>query len=252
MSMTPDSGGTATGQAQQELERAKGEAGHIASEAAEAARDRGREQLDSIKHRTADRAEELADAIDSTASDLESGDSGAAVSGYGHSMAEMMRRFAGGLREQEIEDFASELAGFARRSPASFLAGSVALGFGVSRFLKATSQRPAEHYGSDRWADDEDDFDEEYLFDEEQELDTTLEPSASPEVSSYAAGEPWPEDRGNERPGASSQTQHTSPAIGDPPRSEYKSGATSEPAAQRSNLEGDAERRDISGGPDRE
>jgi vacuolar-type H+-ATPase subunit H len=251
MSMTPDSGGTGTGQAQQELDRARSEAGHIASEAAEAAKERGREQFDNVKRRTADRAEELADAIDSTASDLESSDTGSAVSGYGHSMAEMMRRFAGGLREQEIEEFASQLALFAPRSPGSFLAGSVALGFGVSRFLKATSQRSAEHYRDDRWADDEDDLEEEYLFDEEDELDTTLEPSASPEVSRYTPGEPWPEDRSNETPGTASPTQPASSAIGQPPRSEYTAGATGAAAAD-SNLEGDAERRDISGGQDRE
>lgn len=248
MSTTPDSGGTS--QAQQELERAKRDAGHIASDATEAAKERGREEIDSVKRRAADRAEEFADALDSTADDLGNGSS--PVSGYGHNMAEMMRRFAGGLREQEIEEFASQLAGFARRNPASFLAGSVALGFGMSRFLKATSQRPAHEYG--RGEEYSDDFDEDYLFDEfdeEEERDMTLEPSASPEVSTYAPGEPWPADRGNERPGAASPSQHTSPAAGTS-STEYTPGATGAPASSQSNLSGDTERRDTSGGFNRE
>lgn len=261
MSTTPESGGGA-GQTQQELERAKSDAAHMASDAAEAAKERGREQADTLKHRTAERAEELADAIESTAQDLESGNGDSAISGYGQSMATMMRRFAGGLREQEIEDFASELAGFARRNPGGFLAGSVALGFGVSRFLKATSQRSPEYYrGDDRFADDEEDFDEEYWFDEEDEIDTdtTLRPADSPEVSTYAPGQTWPEDRGNERPGAASATRHTAPGFSEPgiseptgsAGSEYRAGSTGAPAADSENIEGDAERRDTGGEPGR-
>ena len=226
MSTTPGSGGT-SGQTKQEIERTRREASHIASDAAEAARERGREQFDTAKNRTADRAEEIADAIESTASELDSGN-GDNISGYGHSMAEMMRRFAGGLREQDIEDFASELAGFARRSPGSFLAGSVALGFGVSRFLKATSDRPSDEYyrgrGDELYADE--DLEEEYWFDEEDELDTTLQPAASPEVSRRTGDEPWPEDRGNERPGAASSTRHTAPGAGTSSGSTSGTGAS--------------------------
>jgi hypothetical protein len=194
----------------------------------------------------------LADAIDSTADDLESDGDSSTVSNYGHSMADMMRRFAGGLREHEIEEFASQLAVFARRSPATFLAGSVALGFGVSRFLKATSQRPADEYrhsaDDDYLMDDEEYFDEEYLFEEEDSLDTTLQPSPSPDVTTPSAGSRWPEDQGNERPGAASPSQHTTPAASG--SSEYSTGATGAPASSRSNPSGSsvADRRgDLSG-----
>jgi vacuolar-type H+-ATPase subunit H len=248
MPTTPESGGTAAGPARHEMERAKSEAAHIASDAAEAAKERGREQLDSLRRRTADRADEIADAIESTAQDLESG-GGEALSGYERSMAAMMRRFAGGLREQDIEDFASELAVFARRNPGSFLAGSVALGFGVSRFLKATSRRPPEHYyGSERFAEEDEDFDEEYWSDED-ELDTTLQPSASPEVSPYAAGQTWPEDRGNERPGAASPTEHGAPAVSEPPSG--SAAPENRTGASREIPERDAERRDTSAEPGR-
>ena len=217
MSTTPHSGSDR--EIQQELERANSEASELASSAADAAKRRGQDYADRVKDSAAEQADELASAIESTADDLETSDGGEMIAGYGRSLAELMRRFAGGLREHEIEEFAGELATFARRNPASFLAGSVALGFGVSRFLKATSTRSVEAYGYD----DED----EYLLDEldedeyEIELDDSDEPMSSD--SRYASAEgtelggedTWPEDRGRERPGAASPTEHWSPSVSD-------------------------------------
>ncbi len=137
MSDTPFEGQSAT---KEELERAKREMHELRG----AALDRGREEMESAKNRVADRAEAIAEAVESTADELESNGDGA-VSGYGRSLASMMRQLAGGLRENDIESFARELAGFARRNPGAFLAGSVALGFGLSRFMKASGRR-AEHY----------------------------------------------------------------------------------------------------------
>lgn len=212
MSTTPHSGSDR--EIQQELERAKSEASQLASSAAQAAKQRGQEAADRMKDTAAERADEFASALESTAEDLETSDGGEMIAGYGRSLAELMRRFAGGLREHEIEEFASQLATFARRNPASFLAGSVALGFGMSRFLKATSTRSLESYGYDD--------DDEYLFDEEDEFEVELD-DADDMTSDprYASGESesgtdtWPEDRGRERPGSASPTDHWSPSISD-------------------------------------
>ncbi|MFO7287250.1 MAG: hypothetical protein C0P79_010375 [Gammaproteobacteria bacterium] len=180
---------------EREIERTKREAARLASDAAKSAKDRGKETLDEAKRKAADRADEVASALESTAADLESSDG--AMAGYGRSLAELMKRFAGGLRENDIEDFAAELAAFARRNPASFLAGSVALGFGVSRFLKATSARPIE----DDYDDDFDD-DETWLEGDEEELY-----AGRSEIES----ERWPEAPGPERPGAGSSSAHWAP-----------------------------------------
>src|SRR5690606_1293725 len=107
-------------------------------------------------------------------------------------------------------------------------------------------------YRDERWADDEDELEEEYLFDEEDELETSLEPSASPGVSRYASGERWPQDQSDEGAGEASATQHPASTMGEPPRSDYSAGATGAAAAERGTVEGDAERRDMSGGQDRE
>jgi len=202
---------------QRELERTKREASELASSTADAAKRRGRESADRMKDTAAERAEELASALESTADDLDESDGGEMIAGVERSLAELMRRFAGGLREHEIEEFAGQLATFARRNPATFLAGSVALGFGVSRFLKATSTRSVEDYGYGGYDDD----DEYFLDEDEYELEVELGDDADPSTSSDspyvgAAGsdtETWPEDRERERPGAGSATDHWSPSV---------------------------------------
>ena len=103
---------------------------------AAAARDSSMEKLEGAKAQLAEGADRVADAVERTAENLE-GDGGDAVSGFGRSLAGMMRHLAGGLRERDIEQFARELGATARQNPGVFLAGSVALGFGVARFFKA-------------------------------------------------------------------------------------------------------------------
>ena len=113
-----------------------------ASDLAAAARDRGMEQLEGAKGQLAEGAERVAAAVERTADELE-GDGDDAISGFGRSLAGLMRQLSGGLRERDIEQFAGELGELARRNPGVFLAGSVALGFGVARFFKARPQRGA-------------------------------------------------------------------------------------------------------------
>lgn len=116
------------------------ERGHDAGELAAAARDRGMEQLETAKAQLADEAERVAAAVERTADELE-GDGDEGISGFGHSAASLMRQLAGGLRERDVEEFAGELGALARRNPGVFLAGSVALGFGIARFFKARAPR---------------------------------------------------------------------------------------------------------------
>lgn len=147
----------------QKMRRATDRIGQEAQDMVRAARDEGKRAIDDVKNRAADRADEMARAADAAASELESSGDGA-VSGYGHSLASMMRQLAGGLRDRDIEDFAAELAQFARRHPAAFLAGSVAVGFGIARILKAQNGgsfvrragSETEHYG------DYGDYDDDY------------------------------------------------------------------------------------------
>jgi hypothetical protein len=112
---------------------------HDGAELAAAALDRGKEQLEAAKGQLADGAERVAAAVDRTADEL---DDDGSLSGFGHSIASLMRQLSGGLRERDVEQFAGELGTLARRNPGVFLAGSVALGFGIARFFKARPPIP--------------------------------------------------------------------------------------------------------------
>jgi hypothetical protein len=117
-------------------ETTRNEPAQDAADLAAAARERGMEHLDSAKGQLAEGAERVAAAVDRTADELEGGGDNA-ISGFGHSVASVMRQLAGGLRERDVDEFARELGALARRNPGVFLAGCVALGFGIARFFKA-------------------------------------------------------------------------------------------------------------------
>lgn len=114
----------------------RNEQGQERADLAAAAVDRGMEQLENAKGQLAEGADRVAAAVERTADALDEDGEGA-ISGFGRSVASLTRQLAGGLRERDIEDFARELGTLARRNPGVFLAGSVALGFGMARFFKA-------------------------------------------------------------------------------------------------------------------
>jgi hypothetical protein len=121
------------------------ERGQNGADIAAGLRERGFEQAEHAKDRLADGAERAAAAVERTAEEFE-GD--AALSGAGRSIASLMRQFAGGLRERDVNQFAHELGAMARRNPGMFLGGSVALGFGIARFFKADSSARSRYPNS--------------------------------------------------------------------------------------------------------
>ena len=54
--------------------------------------------------------------------------------------AEQVDRLAHFLDEREVSEIVGEIEGFARRQPALFLGGAVAVGFVTARFLKSSSR----------------------------------------------------------------------------------------------------------------
>jgi hypothetical protein len=146
---------------------------------AAAARDQGIEQLENAKGQLADGAERIAAAVDRTADELAEDNEGA-ISGYGRSLANLMRQLAGGLRERDIEQFAGELGLLARRNPGMFLAGSVALGFGVARFFKARAPQRESGYDQQDDARAEESrgtFADRREFDPDESLDLSANPA---------------------------------------------------------------------------
>ena len=80
--------------------------------------------------------EGIAGSMDAAAAHLSQEDM-TRLSGYVHDMAQSLTGFAGTLRERSGDEMLQDISAMARRNPALFLGGSVALGFGLSRFARA-------------------------------------------------------------------------------------------------------------------
>jgi hypothetical protein len=205
-----------------------------AGDLAAAARDRGMEQLEGAKGRLAEGAERVAAAVDRTADELED-DGDDTISGFGRSLASMMRQLSGGLRERDIEQFAGELGSLARRNPGGFLAGSVALGFGVARFFKARAPQNRGRYDYDGLGRDVDgqtpaDRDE---YDADESLDLSGNPEA---IARREAGEAERVTTGNSTATSDGGTSNAASPSAAEERSSTKSRAAgkSKVKAQRS------------------
>ena len=63
---------------------------------------------------------------------------------YVHSVADRLESASSSLRERSIDDLVSSFSSFARRQPAAAFAGSVVVGFALSRLLKASVASPEQ------------------------------------------------------------------------------------------------------------
>lgn len=71
-----------------------------------------------------------------------------AVSEYAERAVDSLDSVAQALREQDMRALVGQVEDFARRQPVLFLAGSVAIGFAVARFLKSSSQGHGQGSGA--------------------------------------------------------------------------------------------------------
>jgi hypothetical protein len=202
-------------------ETTRNEGAEVGADLVAAARDRGMQELEGAKGQLAEGAERVASAVDRTADALEE-DGDNAISGFGHSVASLMRQLAGGLRERDVEDFARELADLARRNPGVFLAGSVALGFGIARFFKArvpqSSYRDAG-WQSGGWQESQEFSGGNRAYDAEEHLDLSATSTQRRETQSGASrGSGWRDDSNTQAgslQGTSSSQSGSAPSQGD-------------------------------------
>lgn len=103
-------------------------------------RDDVRQTVDHARKGAASRVEGVAGSIDAAASHLDEVDMGR-MSGYVHDMAASLGGLADDLRSKSGDEMLHELNRFARQNPALFIGGSVAVGFGLSRFARASRSR---------------------------------------------------------------------------------------------------------------
>lgn len=94
----------------------------------------------------AEEADSLSDAIDAAAASLDEQDR-EGLARYAHELSGHLASAAGQLEDRSIDELATDAKQLARKNPALFMLGSIAVGFGLSRFFKASSER--DHRGDD-------------------------------------------------------------------------------------------------------
>lgn len=112
------------------------------TEAIGGARQQADAQFGQYRDTAADQIEALAQGAKSFVSELEDKNT-LGMSDYLTDMAASMTGLAGNLRGKSAEQLLHDAADLARSNPTLFIAGSVAIGFGLSRFLKAGTSAAA-------------------------------------------------------------------------------------------------------------
>ena len=128
-----DSAKTATETASGGIEEAKAKA----SQTLEEAQRRGKDHLSAQKHKAAEQAGKLSDALDQASARLRE-EGQPSLAQYTEQIASSISGLAEKFRERSVDDLIRDTRDLARREPGLFLAGSVALGFAISRFFKAS------------------------------------------------------------------------------------------------------------------
>lgn len=97
-----------------------------------------RQRLESGKRSAATHIEEVANAIDRASEQLDQNEP--TLAAYAGQIAAGVGKLATRLREDSFDKLLGQTRQLARRNPALFLAGGVALGIALSRFLKASAE----------------------------------------------------------------------------------------------------------------
>jgi hypothetical protein len=121
--------------AQQASERVREQASHAVGQAQEHAQAFLSEQ----KVVAADHIEGVARVLHDTVDQLRQRSPGA-VTDYAELAVGSLDSVASALREQDVRSLVGQVEDFARRQPVLFVAGSVAIGFALARFLKSSSR----------------------------------------------------------------------------------------------------------------
>lgn len=140
--MTTSNDGNITGQGQSP-EELKVEAGNQAARISEQARQQAKRQFNQGRETVSSGMDKVAHAVRAAASDLQEQNS-TGLSGYVTDIAESMSSLAESLRGKNIDELMQEVGGIAKRNPALFVTGSVAIGFGLARFAKSSSTSSQE------------------------------------------------------------------------------------------------------------
>lgn len=137
----PDGNGSPKQQIDEDTGEAKREVGAEARKNAEAG-----------QHWLADETDALSDAIDAAASSLDDQDR-EGLARYARELSSNLAKAAEQLEGRSVDELANDAKRLARDNPALYMLGSIAVGFGLSRFFKASAER--DHDDGDTYRNDD-------------------------------------------------------------------------------------------------
>jgi hypothetical protein len=143
----PDSGSTAE-QAKEQVKQQAEQAKQQAQQAGIKAKDKLREQVDQRSTQTGERVGSTAQDVRSVAEELrkQGKDQPARLA---EQAADRVERVGGYLKESDADRILRDVEDFGREKPWAVALGGLALGFGASRFLKASSTQRYSQLRSD-------------------------------------------------------------------------------------------------------
>jgi len=117
-----------------------GEAKQMIGESVDEAKGQVKSTLSDQKVKAAENLEQVAGVLRRTSQELSSGEN-QTFAQYAEAAAEQVERFSGYLKNHEVGELASDLRDVARRQPEMFVAGALAAGFLIGRFLKSSGSQ---------------------------------------------------------------------------------------------------------------
>ncbi|MFC4726972.1 hypothetical protein [Coralloluteibacterium thermophilus] len=140
--MTPPndrpSGAAGSGGAGPQGHDGTGDLGRKTEDLADSMKAEGRAQVENVQQAAADNIDKVAESVRAAAAELEDDDVGG-LSHYVTGLAEKMTDLSNTLRERSGDDLLRQVSRLARENPALFVAGGLAVGFGLSRFARASA-----------------------------------------------------------------------------------------------------------------
>ncbi|MBA2239022.1 MAG: hypothetical protein H0W24_10055 [Lysobacter sp.] len=130
---------TASGEQNRSQDEIKQTARHLGEEA----RTQGKQQLEQLRGTAAENLDKLAESAQAAASRLQQDDIGH-LSEYVSDVATRMGQLSNTLRTKSIDEVFQDIGRIARENPALFVTGSLAIGFGIARFARASQPKALE------------------------------------------------------------------------------------------------------------
>lgn len=146
-------GGPGSGATRDEgaLAKVRGEASKLRGQAT----DKARSAAEDGKLRATDTLDSFARSIHDVAGNIEE-QVGPQLAQYAHRAADTLDEFSTTLRNKSVDELVDDARSFVRRSPAIAIGAAVAVGFALSRFLKATASETPRGGRNSYAIDDED------------------------------------------------------------------------------------------------